>query len=121
MNLTRLKLTRNPSNLDLSEEMARKKLIERIAISLKLKYNNLFTQNSYSIKNLISDLKTIITIEDVTNTSYEMLYTRIEQIILTKFARETKKKSKSSDLANTINIIPKGDKSSDSILSPLRI
>ena len=101
--------------------MARKKLIERIAISLKLQHNTLFIQNNYSIKNLISDLKIIISIEDVTNTIYETLYTRVEQIILAKFSRGTKKKSKSSDLANTINIIPKGEKISDSMLSPLRI
>lgn len=113
MKLTRLNLNHNQSNKDLSIEMKRKKLIEKIAISLKLQHNLLFIQSHYSIKDLIIDLKDVVSIEDLNNTNYDSLFSRVEQIIMEKLSKTNKFLSKSSDFTSTMKIFRKRDKSED--------
>lgn len=113
MKLTRLNLNHNQSNKDLSIEMKRKKLIEKIAISLKLQHNLLFIQSHYSIKDLIVDLKDVVSIEDLNNTNYDSLFSRVEQIIMEKLSKTNKFLSKSSDFTSTMKIFRKRDKSED--------
>jgi len=121
MNLTRLNLNHIQSNKDLSMEMKRKKLIEKIAISLKLQHNLLFVHHNYSIKDLILDLKEIVSIEDLNNTNYDSLFSRVEQIILEKFSKTNKFLSRSSDFSTTMKILRKRDKSEDQKLSTISI
>lgn len=121
MNLTRLNLNHICSNKDLSIEMKKKKLIERIAISLKLQHNVLFIQSNYSIKDLIIDLKDLVSIEDLSYTNYDSLFSRVEHIILEKLSKTNKLKSRSSDFSTTMNILRKRDMSEDQKLSTISI
>jgi hypothetical protein len=62
-------------------EEERKKLIERLAITLKMKYGKLFKENNYEIRNLITDLNEIVKLND---SPYETYLIQIEKLILVK-------------------------------------
>lgn len=102
--------TNNENTKYLSQEIKRKKLIEKIAITLKLQHNKLFTENKYFVKNLISDLKEIIRLDDIYFTSFETFYSKVEQMILRKFTKNEKQFSKSSDFSHTLSLIPKSNR-----------
>ena len=111
MYLKGIKSTHNEENKDSIQEIKRKKLIEKIAISLKLQHNKLFIEKNYQIKNLISDLKEIIKLDDLKICSYDTFYNKIEQIILKIISNKDKQLSKSTDFAKTMSLIPKPKKS----------
>ncbi len=121
MNLTRLNLITNKSSKDFSIEMKKKKLIEKMAISLKLQHNIYFTKRNYSIKELISDLKEIVSIEDVDYTNYDSLFTRVEHIILQKLSNTNKFLSRSNDFSATMKILSKREKLDDQKLTTISI
>jgi hypothetical protein len=121
MNLTRLNLITNKSSKDFSIEMKKKKLIEKMAISLKLQHNIYFTKRNYSIKELISDLKEIVSIEDVDYTNYDTLFTRVEHIILQKLSNTNKFLSRSNDFSATMKILSKREKLDDQKLTTISI
>lgn len=121
MNLTRLNLTTNKSSKDFSVEMKRKKLIEKMAISLKLQHNMFFTHRNYSVKELISDLKEIVSIEDVDYANYDSLFSRVEHIILQKLSKTNKFLSRSNDFSTTMKILSKREKIEDKKLITISI
>ena len=67
-----------------SYDLERKKILEKLALTLKFKYNRIFKENKYDIKSLVSDLKENVTYNDVKNLSYEFIFTKIEHVILKK-------------------------------------
>ena len=111
MYLNGIKTTHSEENRDSIQEIKRKKLIEKIAISLKLQHNKLFIEKNYQIKNLISDLKEIIKLDDLKLCSYETFYNKVEQIILKIISKYDKQLSKSTDFAHTMSLIPNPKKS----------
>jgi hypothetical protein len=113
MNVTRLNLTTNKSSKDFSVDMRRKKLIEKIAISLKLQHNGFLTQMNYTIKELISDLKEIVSLEDLDYTNYDSLLNRVEHIILEKLSKTNKYKSRSNDFSSTTKTFSKRENLED--------
>jgi hypothetical protein len=101
--------------------MKRKKLIEKMAISLKLQHNMFFTQRNYSVKELISDLKEIVSIEDVDYANYDSLFSRVEHIILQKLSKINKFLSRSNDFSTTMKILSKREKIEDKKLITISI
>ncbi len=92
-----------------------------MAISLKLQHNIYFTKRNYSIKELISDLKEIVSIEDVDYTNYDSLFTRVEHIILQKLSNTNKFLSRSNDFSATMKILSKREKLDDQKLTTISI
>jgi hypothetical protein len=101
--------------------MKRKKLIEKMAISLKLQHNMFFTHRNYSVKELISDLKEIVSIEDVDYANYDSLFSRVEHIILQKLSKTNKFLSRSNDFSTTMKILSKREKIEDKKLITISI
>lgn len=66
-------------------EEERKKLIEKLAITLKMKYGKLFKENNYDIRQLITDLNEIVKLNDY---PYESYLIQIEKLILSKVSNK---------------------------------
>ncbi len=92
-----------------------------MAISLKLQHNMFFTQRNYSVKELISDLKEIVSIEDVDYANYDSLFSRVEHIILQKLSKINKFLSRSNDFSTTMKILSKREKIEDKKLITISI
>ena len=57
-------------------------IVEKIAVTLKLKYLNIFKSNNYTTKTLISDLNKLISIKDINKYERNITIAKIEQFIL---------------------------------------
>ena len=73
-----------------------KKLIEKLAINIKLKYNNLFVKNNYSVKQLVRDITMEVKRDDQMNIKFNQYLSQIENSILSKIREENRKKNKPS-------------------------
>ena len=71
-----------------------KKLIEKLAINIKLKYNNLFVKNNYSVKQLVRDITMEVKRDDQMNIKFNQYLSQIENSILSKIREENRKKNK---------------------------
>lgn len=69
------------------EEEERKKLIEKLAVSIKMKYGKMFREIAYEIRDLITDLNEIV---KVTEIPFEAYLIQMEKAILTKVANKPK-------------------------------
>lgn len=92
---------------NLDEDIRKKQLIEKMAITLRLKYSNIFRERNYQIKNLINDLKENITSHDMGHLPYDYHFMKIEQIILELLTKRNKQMSNSSDNLSKGNVTSK--------------
>ena len=87
-------------------EMARKKVIEKVAITLKIQHIKIFKRYNYTVKNLISDLKQNITQHDINTLPYDIIYGKVQKIVLDKLSSLTdKNNSKSTDISSNKSMI----------------
>jgi hypothetical protein len=81
-----------------------KRLIEKLAITLKLKYYNFFKKNNYSVKQMISDLTEEVKNSHSSKANFDRFLNYIEKAILAKVSRGLTKKTKSTtDINNRID------------------
>ncbi len=73
-----------------------KRLIEKLAITLKLKYYNFFKKNNYSVKQMISDLTEEVKSNNSSKANFDRFLNYIEKAILAKATRGLTKKTKST-------------------------
>ena len=66
------------------EEEERKKLVEKLAITLKMKYSKLFRETNYEIRDLCVDLNDIVKVNDL---PFEAYIIQIEKVILAKVSK----------------------------------
>jgi hypothetical protein len=105
MNLKKVKLFADDSKIEVNpEEIKRKKLIERIAITLRLQHNDLFNKNNYTVKQLISDIKNNLASENSLTSSYNSVITRLENTILKNFKERKNHMSKSEAILPNTNV-----------------
>ena len=81
------------------EEGERNKLIEKIAITLKMKLSKLFKYFNYEVRDLIIDLSRIIRLS---NTPFEIYLREIEKSIIDKISKNNKQQQ--NDLNKNINL-----------------
>ena len=93
------------SSLNECQELKRKKIIEKIALTLIFQYNKIFKEKNYDTKSLVSDLKENVTYNDIKNNSYDFLYTKIEVIIIKKL-QAIKGVLKGMNYSHSISFLP---------------
>ena len=106
MNFRKLLSVTNSLNIteNFDEDKRKKQLIEKMAITLRLQYNNIFKERNYQIKNLINDLRENINSHDMNHLPYDYHLIKIEQIILENLTKRHKNISKSNDNWNKSNV-----------------
>ena len=75
----------NIRNRNTEKEEQRKKLIEKIAIIIKMKYSKMFKEINYDIRDFISDLNVIVKVTDV---PFEAYLIQIEKAVLAKISKK---------------------------------